>query len=278
MSEYDFTRHGSSARNLAARIALAGGKKRDGAWEAPWVPACSNPPEIEYYNRVPHGLDGSRSRPYTVRMLVPCRKCDRCLQIRQMQWSERIRSESYRHTYNYFVTLTFSPAHLAGVLALARSRDHADIERAAYTHVSKYFKRLRHGRKKTHRKGLTDNMGRVRQKFDPIDLRFFACSEYGEENGRLHFHAIVHTERYVPPTVFKTEWRSRSDAEMVRSRDGAAIYVSKYLTKDQRNGRARASLAYGALAPPPSAPRTDALGLRTWQPAAAPTHEEHPSF
>lgn len=245
----DFTKSYESARGLAALVALSGGQRFDGLWEAPWVPSCDDPKEVVHVTpRTERDGPHMAARPIGVRMLVPCRRCERCLQIRQMQWRDRILAEMMARPYATFITLTFSPAHLAGVLAKAKSKGwegQAGVERAAYSHVSAYWKRLRKGRKSTHRKGLSDSLGRRRQRFDPVDLRFFCAMEYGEEHGRLHFHAIAHTHRWVPDEIWNNEWRSRSSAELVRSREGCATYVSKYLTKDQTPGRARASLNYG---------------------------------
>lgn len=169
-----------------------------------------------------------------------------------MQWRERIQREIDAHTYSYFVTLTFSPAHLAGVLAEALKRREptrrARIEGAAYRHVSLWLKRLRKGRKAAvARKQATETQGRLRRRFDPIRCRFFAAHEYGEELGRLHYHLIVHTDRWVPVDVLTDEWRSRADASLVRSRDGCASYVSKYLTKASVPARPRSSLGYGLI-------------------------------
>lgn len=246
----DHTRKYSSAKRLASRIALMGGNRVNGAWEAPWRPSCDNPVEVRVSSpRTDRGRWTTATlRPYDVLMLVPCRKCEQCLRIRQMQWRTRILRELDRAVYAYFITLTFSPAHMAGVLAEAQQRrqqGRTAVEGAAYRHVALYLKRLRKGRTASSRGAAKDSLGRTRQRFDGISLRFFAAMEYGEENGRLHFHLLVHTQRYVPPEIFTGEWRSRADAQLVRSREGCATYVSKYLTKEQTPGRARASIKYG---------------------------------
>lgn len=247
----DHTRRYERIRSLAGRIALMGGRRVNGAWEAPWVPSCDSP--VWVLHSTPRTDRGqwttARKRPYDVGMFVPCRKCARCLQIRQMQWRTRILSEARLVPFNYFLTLTFSPAHLAGVLAEAQKRKDKSVEGAGYRHVSLYLKRLRKGRKMTSRGVTKDSLGRTRQAFDPLKFRFFAAAEYGDLNGRLHFHLMLHCDRWIPPEVFQDEWRSRATAELVKSTQGCATYVSKYLTKDQTPGRARASLRYGQESP-----------------------------
>lgn len=75
----------------------------------------------------------------------------------------------------WWVTLTFSPVYLAGVLAeVARAGDKspAGVERAAYSHVQRYFKRLR--------------------KVSKLCFRYFCVYERGEEMGRSHYYVLMH--------------------------------------------------------------------------------------
>jgi len=247
----DLTRAYGAAKRLAERLALSGAVKKGGSWVAPWTPYCLKPVlvEVKTPNRS-KSLTGTPLRPYSSVMETPCRKCERCQQLWQMLWRERIEREILQHSFSYFVTLTFSPAHLAGVIGEAYASDPDDVRRAVeqvgYKHVSDYFKRLRKGRKKaaTVRTAI-GSQGRTRQSFDALAFRYFATSEYGEKRGRLHFHAVLHLDKWVPPEILTTEWRSRADADLVRSPQGLATYASKYLTKESSTGRAHASVRYG---------------------------------
>lgn len=182
---------------------------------------------------------------------APCRKCASCRQFRQMHWRERIISEYDRAAYTYFVTLTFSEPHLAGVIAeaVARSKYEGDraIEQVAWNrHVSLWLKRLRKGRSAAQiARAPTGSLAAKRRAFKPVELRYFGIAELGDERGRLHFHMALHLGQWVPPEVITTEWRSRADAQLVKSREGFAAYVSKYITKTLAIGRVRASKRYG---------------------------------
>jgi hypothetical protein len=245
----DLTKRYERVKSLSARVALMGAERVNGSWEAPWVPHCDAPVEIDQRtpDRMPN-QGSTRLRPYSVKMLVPCRQCPKCRQIRQLEWRDRMAREVEAHQYSTFLTFTFSPAHLAGVLAQAARRGgprHRAVESAGYRHIAAYWKRLRKGRKHTDRKDAQDSLGRFRQRFDPLTFRFFCCAEYGEQNSRLHFHALVHSDRWIPEEVLKTEWRSRCDASLVRSGEACSAYVSKYLTKNPIQARPWSSRAYG---------------------------------
>ena len=166
-------------------------------------------------------------------MRAPCRKCDKCLQFRQLQWAERIGRELPLYDRTWFIVLTFDPVHLAGVIAESYSQpdyltDAQKVERAAYEHVKLYLKRLR------------KSGGR---------FRYVAIPEYGSAEGRLHYHMLLHeVSEPITKRTIQGQWRSRiSYAKLVKTKGGsfqaAALYISKYLTKELT--RIRASQKYG---------------------------------
>lgn len=166
-----------------------------------------------------------------------------------MQWRDRVLREFAKTEHHAFLTLTFSEPHLMAVQAEAVLMDRT-LERAAYAHVQRYLKRLRKGRSEKQRakalSGATSAqlkwMGR-RVTFPPQKFRYLFVFEEGEKNGRAHYHALIHAAEPIRRGVFETEWRSRASAELIRSEEGTASYVTKYLTKSL--AVARASLAYG---------------------------------
>lgn len=169
-------------------------------------------------------------------MWAPCRQCPKCLQFRRHRWAERVVLELEHAPRTWFVTLTFSPIHLAGVKAEAyRQPEHLPQpvreERASYVHVQRYLKRLR------------KSGGR---------FCFVAVPEWGDENGRLHYHLLVHeqdAERPLTKRTLQGQWRdSFSQAKLVtlaqtESCARTAGYITKYLTK--QSTLVRASLKYG---------------------------------
>lgn len=99
-----------------------------------------------------HG--GEWNRPVT----VPCGQCFGCRLERSRQWAVRCLHEASQHEKNSFLTLTYSDKFLPenGTLVLD------DWQRFAK---------------------------RARKEMGPF--RFFHCGEYGDENGRPHYHALI---------------------------------------------------------------------------------------
>lgn len=89
----------------------------------------------------------------------PCNNCMGCRLERARQWAVRMMHESKLYDQNCYITLTYNDQALPQGYGL-------DLR-----HWQLFMKRLRK---------------RVPQK-----LRFFACGEYGDENGRPHYHAII---------------------------------------------------------------------------------------
>lgn len=94
---------------------------------------------------------------------LPCGQCIGCRLERSRQWAIRCIHEAQLHEENCFITLTFSPEHLA-------ARDNP------WSLDKKEFQ---------------DFMKRVRKKFHGQRVRYFHCGEYGEKYGRPHYHALL---------------------------------------------------------------------------------------
>lgn len=91
---------------------------------------------------------------------LPCGRCIGCRLERSRQWAVRLVHENRFHDHSSFLTLTYDEDHLPkdGSLNL------------------KHFQ---------------DFMKRLRKSYGYTKLRFFHAGEYGEKNGRPHYHAIV---------------------------------------------------------------------------------------
>lgn len=98
-----------------------------------------------------------------VAFLLPCGRCIGCRMEKARQWGIRCLHEKKMWDQNSYVTLTYSDEYLppGGTLCL---RD-----------VQLFMKRLRKAKNSS--------------KENPI--RFFLGGEYGEENGRPHYHALL---------------------------------------------------------------------------------------
>lgn len=188
-------------------------------------PYCDQPVWV-YSSVVPRDA-GARSggfRNVEAGLYAPCRKCPKCLQFRQMKWMERADLEIRMAPRTWWVTLTFSPLALSKVLIEAEDGSPKMIERRAYADVQRWFKKIR----KLHK------------------LRYLCVYELGEENGRSHYHLLLHeTTSSIPKRLLEGRWHSHVHARLVdRSRSGLTGYITKYATKNL-DVRPRASQSYG---------------------------------
>lgn len=110
-------------------------------------------------------LDDSTGVFYYMYRLVPCGHCTLCGSRRSAEWQFRAVAETVTSSNTpYFVTLTFNSKYLPkrGVCK---------------AHLQLFFKRLRI---RLTRLGVVD-----------LQLKYFACSEYGKEKKRPHYHVIL---------------------------------------------------------------------------------------
>lgn len=222
----------SRALKVAAKLSAKGLVRQYSRYSftADHKPYCDDPIRVRFGKK---GKDAGP--PVEVAMWAPCRKCPKCLQFRQMKWRQRVYNELMLTEMNgrrsWWVTLTFSPVHLAGILAEASPAGGSAkaVERAAYKHVQKYLDRLR--------------------KASKTRFRYLAVFERGEKTGRGHYHLVLH--EVGPKPILKANieklWRSHVHARLVhidKRVTGLASYISKYATKDV-TVRPRASTGYG---------------------------------
>jgi len=127
------------------------------ARRVPALMPCYTP--LKAYRAPGGGIAFDSKRGYQDRPLnLPCGQCIGCRWERSRQWALRCVHESQLHRKNAFITLTYDQEHLPEDLGL----DVRDWQ--------KFAKRLRK------RKGR---------------FRFFHCGEYGSENLRPHYHALL---------------------------------------------------------------------------------------
>lgn len=154
----------------------------------------------------------SKYRPQLIP--IPCGKCPPCLKRRVDAWVFRLRQEDLISSSAHFVTLTYDTNHVPitnnGFMTLKKD----DFQ--------KFMKRLR---KKTDNK-----------------LRYYAAGEYGDQNWRPHYHAIIFN---CPQTAhFHSAWsiyHKKSDTYIpighvdIGTVSGDSIaYTAKYIHKSKR--------------------------------------------
>jgi hypothetical protein len=112
---------------------------------------------------------------------VPCGKCMMCRVRRTSEWTYRLILESYYWEHSSFYTLTYDDKHVPILHNETIFKDEEgrtaywQKEGAALTLYPKdlqdFFKRLRKNTKK--------------------EFKYFCCGEYGDRDGRPHYHAIL---------------------------------------------------------------------------------------
>lgn len=162
---------------------------------------------------------------------IPCRKCLGCRIQKSKEWAIRCMHEHQMHEEGSFITLTFNEESLH-----ARenpwSLDHQDFQKFA-KRLRKYIwsnivpchikqkimlnnELLKTEPKVTNK--CINMQNRVKELIKPYKLKYYMCGEYGEENARPHYHAIL----------FGIDF---SDKELWKIVNGQRIYVSAVLQK-----------------------------------------------
>lgn len=146
-------------------------------------------------------------------MEFPCNNCMGCRLERSRQWAVRMMHEAKFYDQNCFITLTYSNETVPTDFSLN------------LRHWQLFMKRLRQS--------------------CPQRLRFFACGEYGDENLRPHYHAIIfnhdfHDKKlhsynkqkqpiYTSDTLSKIWQMGHVTTQDVTFK--SAAYVARYVTK-----------------------------------------------
>lgn len=112
---------------------------------------------------VPRGDRPPRDATTRIAIPIPCKKCVGCRMDKAQEWGVRCVHEAKLWKQNSYVTLTYASEYLPPGMSLSL-RD-----------VQLFMKRLRKARSST-----TAN-----------PIRFFLAGEYGETNGRPHYHALL---------------------------------------------------------------------------------------
>ena len=124
---------------------------------------------------------------------LPCGRCIGCRLERSRQWAIRMLHEASCYKNNCFLTLTYDDKNLPHDGSLY-------VE-----HFQKFMKRLRIEHPETR-------------------IRFFHCGEYGDENGRPHYHAILFNFKF------------KDEIHIKNSKDGLPIYTSETLDRIWKKG------------------------------------------
>lgn len=113
---------------------------------------------------------------------IPCGQCIGCRLEYSRQWAVRCVLESRQWNDNFFLTLTYDDDHLPSEVHSFVNEDTGEVEKDFLSHplvpddLKKFMKDLRRY---------------FSYHFHHDNIRFFACGEYGDKNGRPHYHVIL---------------------------------------------------------------------------------------
>lgn len=151
---------------------------------------------------------------------LPCGRCVGCHLERSRQWAIRCMHEAQLHRDNCFITLTYDPKYLPSDGGLVKR------------HFQLFMKKLRRF---------------AAEKYGVKSIRFFHCGEYGEKNGRPHYHAclfgfdfpdrvlreVVNGIRHYDSQILAGIWgMGRVDVGDVTFE--SAAYVARYILKKHK--------------------------------------------
>lgn len=144
------------------------------------------------------GVVMGRAPPREKPLLLPCAKCIGCVTATAKAWALRAHLELQQHAVAAFSTLTYDEKHRPPTLSRAE--------------LSGWLKRLRY------------EVGPNRP------IRFLASGEYGEENGRPHYHAILYGCSEKDRELIDKSWK-RGLTYTVNVSAAAINYVAGYTAK-----------------------------------------------
>lgn len=159
-----------------------------------------------------------KSGPYNIKL--PCNRCIGCRLDRSKQWAIRLMHEAQFHERNSFLTLTYADDYLPSrrtsweppvPLPLPKEQaprtessphayeTHARAESLSKRDAQLFMKRLRDR--------LTNKDGSAR-------VKYYLVGEYGDTNGRPHYHAALFGEDF---TDDRYQWRTSGQNVLYRS-------------------------------------------------------------
>lgn len=132
---------------------------------------------------------------------IPCRQCIGCKLTYSRHWAIRCMHEKQMHRFNSYITLTYNDKHAPKDFSL----QHHDFQRfmrkvrkkimnppaksACKAGADSYLKNLALLYEYEDCKGAPDAPEKALAR--PAPIKFYMCGEYGPEQGRPHYHALL---------------------------------------------------------------------------------------
>lgn len=204
-------------------------------------------------------------------IIVPCRKCAQCLNIKAFSGKKLCESEALQHKYTFFVTLSYEESNLPKVRIektyhtpsfathkgeqyyriiddCDRSKTKGHILSIISEKQLQQVTKLRYNPYKNHespisyalKTDLQKYFKRLRKaiyKYAGEHIRYYAVSDYGGKHLRPHFHCLVHFSGYQTFQIFTKyaieKWKL-GNVDCSLSKGQCASYVASYVTGTHR--------------------------------------------
>lgn len=110
--------------------------------------------------------------------LIPCGQCFTCRLNLRRKWTFRLLLEHLLHTNNRWITLTYDPEHLPTEYTNLKTGEvfHGHVSSQPYSNSTLCPR------------DVDLFLMRLRKSIFPRKFRYFLCGEYGDDNGRPHYH------------------------------------------------------------------------------------------
>lgn len=213
--------------------------------------------------------------------IIPCGQCIECRINYARNWAARCEVESYYHQNNHFLTLTYDDEHLPIVnketgeiyrglkdpISYYNSGERKEVATLLMRDVQLFLKRLR-------KWASTHNMYD-----DPeVGLKIFYCGEYGDKNGRPHYHMIVYGVKIPDLRVeYYKGGYEHDQSDIIRQLWGngrievgsvtyeSCQYVAQYVVKKQKGIGAKTYKKKGIAPEFCRMSRRPGIGMRYWE-------------
>lgn len=169
--------------------------------------------------------------------LIPCGKCDVCIQTKKNVYVKRVKSEFKNVNYCYLITLTFNNDNVETILN-KEQKEHTPKE------LISYYSTLSKAQ-------ISNIIKNWKNKFNryygyKVKFSYFLSGEYGEKTERAHYHIILMLQHPIPNLVkenvrgnhYKSQFMESKqynhyDIEPIYIDDAkkSAQYLTNYLNK-----------------------------------------------
>ncbi|AXH76464.1 MAG: replication initiator protein [Microviridae sp.] len=163
-------------------------------------------------------------------ILVPCGKCNFCLQNRRIQWSFRNQQQLKDSHTAHFITLTYKDEEIPTERDRHNTYTFATLKKED---LKRFHKNLRNAQEKAFKEIKTDRMlneqeiKRLKKKWQ---LKYYSTGEYGSKRKRPHYHCLLFN---LHPRVLErledNEIWNKGTMYFGEVNEASIQYVTKYL-------------------------------------------------